>query len=479
MLRELHEITKDTSARFIPPSEKPVPFREWMGTERVKLPVREDPDTPAYGMFFPLPDGPEFSLENIAKFLELGAGITAVYGGDLYKSVRVNPSAGNLHPEEVYVILPQEGIFHYGVKEHSLYLRAGFPRELSEGLRSLLPDGGFFVAATAIYWRSVWKYGIRGFRYSLLDVGHLLGSLRASARLLGWDLVPVWNVSPDTLDVVLGFTDVDFPKGEEEYPQLLMAVIPLGGSYPSCIPKDIVEMFRGLDFKGEPNRLSPDLSGPVTFPEIEALERETRKGYWEGFELLKSQVEVPTRKSDFPENVRGADVIRKRRSPFAFKGDSFLSGEVFERIVRLIHNTKDDGIMFKVFTQRVTGLEDGVYDPYINPLKLGKVRRFLVKLTCNQKHVGDANLNFPILADMSLAYEVPKLYRTIHYRGGALAQNIYLLAEMFGLQANAIGCFNDDLLEVYSITDLTYVHHISVGFGNMPQSWRPVPFRYQ
>ena len=42
---------------------------------------------------------------------------------------------------------------------------------------------------------SVWKYGIRAFRYCQHDVGHAIGALRFAAALLGWrlELLPEWS----------------------------------------------------------------------------------------------------------------------------------------------------------------------------------------------------------------------------------------------------------------------------------------------
>jgi len=418
MLRDLHERTKDLSGRFVPSPDRPDPFRVWEGTENILLPLTDDPDLPCRYIFQPVPDPSPFTLESISKFLELGAGITGIYG-DIYRTVRANPSAGNLHPEETYVLLRDGSLYHYNVKEHALSLRGRL-----RSLDTLLPDGGFFVITTAIYWRTLWKYGVRGFRYALLDIGHLYGSFKASGHLMGWRVMPLWNASPGTLERILGFDKVRFPDGEEEYAQLAMAVVPPLSTYPSTLPQDLPE---GAEFYGEPNRLSPDA---VVFDDVLALEKETRKGYVEEMEMLRSPA--------VPHIDRLRDLI-----PEDCK-----------------------------FAQRVLDTKDGAYDPYLNPLKLGRIRDFLVKLTCNQKHCGDANLNFVIVSDLDLAYEVPKLYRTIHYRAGALGQLFYFLAEVFSLNGNAIGCFNDDLLAVYGITDLSYIHHVSVGVGNPPESWR-------
>lgn len=41
------------------------------------------------------------------------------------------------------------------------------------------------VIATAIYWRSAWRYGPRAFRRCMLDTGHVLGNLDLAAPRYG------------------------------------------------------------------------------------------------------------------------------------------------------------------------------------------------------------------------------------------------------------------------------------------------------
>ncbi len=468
MLKRLHERTKDLSGRFVPSPDRPDPFRTWDGAERLDLPLPPDPEVSCKHLLTPFPEPSPFTLESVSKFLELGAGITGIYG-DIYRTVRANPSAGNLHPEETYLLLRDGSLYHYNVKDHSLSLRGRL-----KPLDGLLPEGGFFVIITAIYWRTLWKYGVRGFRYSLLDVGHLYGTLKAAGHVLGWRVIPLWNSSPDTLERILGFDRVAFAEGEEEYPQLALAVVPPSGHYPVALPPDLTE---GAEFYGEPNRLSPDA---VVFEDVVALERETRKGYVEELrtERAASVPHIDRLKDRIPEDCDAASVIRGRRSPFVYREDNYLSKDTLMDMVSLAHELREDGVTFKVFAQRVLDVKDGAYDPYLNPLKVGRVKDFLVKLTCNQKHCGNANLNFVIVSNLDLSYEVPKLYRTVHYRAGALGQLLYLLGEIYGLNGNAIGCFNDDLLAIYGITDLSYVHHVSIGKGDPPQSWMAKPFRY-
>ena len=124
-------------------------------------------------------------------------------------ALRVNPSSGNLHPTEAYVV--HDGrTFHYAPREHALEERCVFDRE--EWRRVMgTPDGAFLVALTSIHWREAWKYGERAFRYCQHDVGHALGALRLAGAMLGWHVTLLTDWSDRDLGRLLGVDrDEDF-----------------------------------------------------------------------------------------------------------------------------------------------------------------------------------------------------------------------------------------------------------------------------
>lgn len=107
--------------------------------------------------------------------------------------VRVNPSSGNLHPTEAYVVCPAlDGggggaiLAQYQPSTHALEVRCAFGAPLFVRLVSNLPPGAFLLCLSTVHWRQVWKYGLRGYRYSHLDAGHALGAVAAAAASLGW-----------------------------------------------------------------------------------------------------------------------------------------------------------------------------------------------------------------------------------------------------------------------------------------------------
>jgi SagB-type dehydrogenase family enzyme len=128
-------------------------------------------------------------LASLGALLELAFGLSAWKSwGPSRWALRCNPSSGNLHPVEAYVLsagLPgvADGLHHYDPEEHAL-----------EG-RALVPPGSrrgrwLAVGLSSVMWREAWKYGERAFRYCQLDVGHAVAALAYAAALLGWEVAP-------------------------------------------------------------------------------------------------------------------------------------------------------------------------------------------------------------------------------------------------------------------------------------------------
>lgn len=110
--------------------------------------------------------------------------------------LRTAPSAGGLYPLELYAMVQgigdlPDGLHHYNVREHSLEpVRLGAPwTELRECLLSYEPvaAANVVVFLTAVFARTQTKYGARGYRYVLLEAGHVAQNLclLAAERGLG------------------------------------------------------------------------------------------------------------------------------------------------------------------------------------------------------------------------------------------------------------------------------------------------------
>ena len=110
----------------------------------------------------------------VARLSQLPDNLMALY--------RTVPSAGALYPLELYVVVENvegtaDGLHHYNVREHSLELLKD-KAEAAE-LRSALLTEPFIhnanvvIYLAAVFKRSQKKYGPRGYRYILLEAGHV------------------------------------------------------------------------------------------------------------------------------------------------------------------------------------------------------------------------------------------------------------------------------------------------------------------
>ena len=221
---------------------QPDPFRRYTGAQVIPLarPAPDD-DLPYEAGFMPglAPVAPLDAASVSRLFFDtLAISAWKEYGDERW-ALRVNPSSGNLHPTEGYLIcgaLPGLSdapiVAHYAPAEHSLEVRARLTPHIWQALREGvvlnrgdgLPEETIFVGLTSILWREAWKYGDRAFRYCQHDVGHALGALGIAAAGLGWQARLLDDLGADQVETLLGVAD---PRGAEpEHPDCLVAVFP-------------------------------------------------------------------------------------------------------------------------------------------------------------------------------------------------------------------------------------------------------------
>lgn len=227
-----HNQTKHSLERYargpetIDWEDQPDQFRRFKGCEIVELPHPGK----EFDVLFADLDKPEsipaspLNLVNVGLLLELAFGLSAWKQFGLSRwALRCNPSSGNLHPTEAYLIntdshLAKPGIYHYVSHDHHLERRCLFNQDI--------PGAGILIGLSSVPWREAWKYGERAYRYCQHDTGHALGALRYAAATLGWSIELLAEWSDDDIAHVLGLdrTD-DFKKMEGESPDLICQII--------------------------------------------------------------------------------------------------------------------------------------------------------------------------------------------------------------------------------------------------------------
>ena len=88
-------------------ANQPDPFRRYAGAAKYLLPFSDDDPTPPYDeLFSAAVPASELNVASLALFLEQSLGVSATKRhGDSSWKLRCNPSSGNLHPTEAYVVL--------------------------------------------------------------------------------------------------------------------------------------------------------------------------------------------------------------------------------------------------------------------------------------------------------------------------------------------------------------------------------------
>jgi SagB-type dehydrogenase family enzyme len=154
-----------------------------------------------------------------ARLLHFANGVTG--GAETYdgrtQHFRAAPSGGALYPVEVYFIALSvnalgPGIYHYDPVSNLLeFIHRG---SVAAALSTLsftpeLAQAAAVVALTGIPLKSRIKYGERGYRFMLLEAGHIAQNILLTASSLGLGTVPIGGFIDDELDRLLMIDGLD------------------------------------------------------------------------------------------------------------------------------------------------------------------------------------------------------------------------------------------------------------------------------
>ncbi len=517
-VRKYHERTKHRYDRYAPGpgfmdwATQPNPFRTFSGSPQVALPLTADRLSHSYADLF-LPGGvsPEsITLETIANLLELSLGLAAwkSFEGERW-ALRCNPSSGNLHPTEGYIIAGQgidaleAGVYHYRSHDHLLEQRC-----LAE-----LPLRGFLLGLSSIHWREAWKYGERAFRYCQLDVGHALGAIRYAASLLGWKVTLLEQWADGDVARLLGLDRTeDFRPNEIEAPDLMVHVGPTGQD--SFDIRKFAESAACGEWFGKANVLS-----------------QRHRHHWEAIDKVHHATVKPrTSHSGSGHNTTaprlstatsklGRDLILQRRSAQEFDGVTTMqASELFRILDALLPRTDTPPfdcwpwtprVHLLLFVHRVIGLAPGLYlflrnstgtlslPEHISEttmesvktapshfslflLDTGNYERVASTISCHQDIAADCVVSFGMLSEFDEPLsDGAWVYRRLFWECGLIGQALYLEAEAAGFRGTGIGCFFDD--QVHKLiglkdTSLQSLYHFTIGSPRTDdrlQTWPP------
>jgi len=131
------------------------------------------------------------SGDQLSQLLWAAQGITEERG---FK--RAAPSGGALYPADVYAVVGDRGVegftagvYHYGPKDHSVRKIADGDKRRDVAIASLhqmwMAEAPVQLVLTAEYRRISIKYGDRGVRYALIEIGHIGQNIFLQCQGLG------------------------------------------------------------------------------------------------------------------------------------------------------------------------------------------------------------------------------------------------------------------------------------------------------
>ena len=512
-----HDITKHhvegyaNGPGYLDWATQPNPFRRYSGARVVPLEKVPTTDEPRYDDAFTLgriPPAP-VTLRTITQLFYDSLAISAWKStGEASWALRVNPSSGNLHPTEGYLICgPIRGlcdtpvVCHYAPKEHGLEVRAEFELGLWAALCAGASAHTFLIGLTSIHWREAWKYGQRAYRYCQHDAGHAIGAISIAAAGLGWQTRLLDNIGTDALALLLG-TDRD-DDAESEEPDVLMAVSPCNKDLqPIELRDDQIQAFRSLDWRGRANQLSPFHLDWGIENTAAAVRKPRSRQQYERLEGPSTSWSVDCR----PISLR--KVIRQRRSAVAMDRKTRMTRDTFYRILRKIiavpgsvpFNTLPwtPHIHLALLVHRVDDLPSGLYvlvrdasqrsaleealtnaDHWKQPIGCPSqlelycltetdAQQTAQQVSCFQDIASDGCFSLGMIAkyEEPLERHGPWFYPRLFWEAGMIGQVLYLEAEAAGIRSTGIGCYFDDSMhQVLGIRDRTYqdLYHFTIG----------------
>jgi len=526
---EYHDRTKHHLQRYaralgyLDWANQPDPFRRYEQSLTLTLEHPQISATPTYDALFNIPQGPAepVNRNSISRFFYESLAISAwKQAGNSRWSLRVNPSSGDLHPTEAYLIAgaikeisAAAAVYHYSPHQHALERRVLLTHEEWAALCQGLLPGSLLIALTSIYWRESWKYGERAFRYCQHDAGHAIGTLTFAAAALGWETRLIHSVADNDLSLLTGIAQQD--GIEAEHPDCLLVAYPADASVTASVlevnlPDTLLERLKTMQFEGRPNKLSEDHH---EWPIIDAIAEACRFNNL-GTDLRHkpgtdaSWVPSPLYAVAVDRKISARKIIRQRRSAVAMDGQSTISRETFYRMMTHVSPHPANRILnvlpwqphvaLALFIHRVEDMPTGLYllardsrhEPSLKqslsprfhwakpaacpePLHLyllqeGDFRAAARTICCHQNIAADGAFALGMLAEFDAGLEQygASFYPRLFWETGLIGQILYLEAEAAGIRSTGIGCFFDDTMhEILGIGDHGWqsLYHFTVG----------------
>jgi SagB-type dehydrogenase family enzyme len=399
-------------------------------------------------------------MGRLSRILHFTNGVTSSReSSSSARELRAAPSAGALYAGEVYVVAERvrelaPGVYYYAVKEHGLIaVRSG--SRLQDVAGALAEPGAIEGAAAAIlltnvFGRYSWRYANRGYRYALIDSGHIGENLRLAATSAGLGWTQALRFEDDALNGLLEVdgrgeavcavhaigpvTSAGAPTSRTVRPliekvEVAPEKLPRGGPLPArfheatkLVPAPLREE-REVSTGGERPAMGPTIALPKLAPRSEAS---VEKAIQERRSAMFFR-ERPVRLKEL------AFVLEMAQNPGAFEGSI--------------------GVELFLAAHRVEGITPGFYQYRPRERGLAQVRRgdlrvAVIRACLRQEKAGRAAAALFMVGRIAEAAAARgrRSYRQLCIESGEIGQRIYLAAEAMGLAARNLSAFFDDEL---------------------------------
>lgn len=373
------------------------------------------------------------------NFLYYIAGLTAKKSypsGEYY--LRINPSAGALYPNELYFQVRgvegvDDGIYHYEVSSSSLTLLQSITD--GEGIEPYLgfktAMKGYLFLVSAVYYRSSWKYKNRALRYCLLDAGHLLGSIEASALLKPQAVQILYDIDREKLNLMFGF------EGREWMLSGCCVAVPMQGQKVSAIEFAL-----------------PYVDGSRTFERNPIIEL----AYQETMQMQECKKELKAPKFTY-HTKKLKETLFARRSQRGFQEGAITKGQfnyIMDAIRQPILSDCDEDVCVYVVLNRVLDMPLGLYKDgeYI---KYGDFARKAGYLCLEQY-----SLSMQGAAAFFLTSKA-KNYQALYQKAGIIGHRLYVASLYTGIGCSGIGAYYDDEVNAFVGNDEMVLYALAIG----------------
>ena len=491
-----------TKLSYISLATKPALYKNYAGLPAIPLPAgMPSPDAPALQAVAgdSAPACAPLDLPTLASLLHYSAGLIRRSqlrsAGEVH--YRAAASAGALYPIELYVVcgpLPdlEAGVYHYAPDGGCLTLlrRGDFRGQLAEaaGAHEGVAAAPTTLVCSSVFWRSVWKYRTRGYRYCWWDNGTILSNLLAAANSLG-----------QPAQVVAGFVDAeaDALLGLDSEREATFCLVPLGrdAELPTASP--------AADPAGVPHG-DPGDERRIVYPESAELHANSclltasevqawRESGQPSGHAFRAAGETPDQ--DAPESAPLGQVISKRGSTRRFAREE-MPGTHLAALLRASTSLipadylgAGGGLIDTyLIVNAVEGVRPGTYfyspgwgdaPPELQLLQEGEFREEAGHLCFEQALGADASAVAFFMADLDaiLSRLGNRGYRAAQLEAGIIGGRMYLCSHALGLGATGMTFFDDAVTAFFSPHAAGKSLMFLVGLGATATPNRVHPFR--